>query len=173
MGSRLKELRDLLDMTQADFGRMFELTGEKPGEQVSRWESGKQNPALGTRRRVCGRYGWPLEMLQYGGPRPGSVNLRLTSLRLPNAKGVPQTTSQQPGAGSEATGVVGETRFQHLLRLLREANRLPDRSDLTPEQLRQLELEAEVLAGWTRKVRSFFGRGGPDHRSDAEDQGPK
>ena len=90
-GARIKELRNLLGESQEEFGARW----GRAGKQIGVWENEGQRPRWRTVLFVAAKQGWPSEMFEKDGPRPGvalkrSVNGRTvregTSSPFPSPK---------------------------------------------------------------------------------------
>lgn len=93
VGSRLRELRELLDWTQEDLGR--ELGRSR--QSVLHWETGRGHPPRGRVEELCRRLHWPIEMFAEGGPRPRELLLA----RPGPSEGV--RVDPRPGQGLDPT----------------------------------------------------------------------
>lgn len=126
---------------------LAEYMGDHP-VTISAWRRGRGMPDEETKQKKLAAY----------------LGVRFNWLIL--GEGSPYEEEASSGAHQS------EGHLQRLLRLLREANRLPDESDLSPEELRDLQLQAEILAGWLRKVRQLLGLKDMEQRPGTEEQGP-
>ena len=106
ISERIKDLREVLGMTQAELANLF---GVSAG-QVSSWERAKQKPYLKNLRRVAAQHDWPLEIFMEDGPMPMSA-VSLTSTSTLEAKQVKvarilRTISKASRALSDASGLL-------------------------------------------------------------------
>ena len=70
-GARIRELRDLLEESQATFAERWGRTAKQMGV----WENGKQRPHYSAVQRAAEKNGWPMAIFEKGGPMP-SVALK-------------------------------------------------------------------------------------------------
>ena len=98
-GSRLKELRSVLQWTQEDLAREV----GRRASAVSAWERGDRPAPYAVLRRLADARGWPVEMF-FSGPSPREV---LEERRYPAivAEGVARPTVGSAGGRTEAAVV--------------------------------------------------------------------
>lgn len=69
IATRVRELREALELTQPEFGGLFGVTDQT----VSNWERGNFRPPRSKLEWAASRQGWPVTIFQERGPRPQEV----------------------------------------------------------------------------------------------------
>ena len=123
---RIRSLRDVLGMTQAELANLF---GVSSG-QISSWERGLQKPHKKNLRRVAQEQGWPFEIFTEGGPMPpDAVSLAPNSTsgaKQARVARILKKLSWASGGLSEASRLLAEGATQDAEAVLRRVVRVED-----------------------------------------------
>jgi len=121
--ARIKNLREVLGLTQAALGMMLGVNGS----QVSMWERGEQRPHKKSLNRWAEEQGWPVKIFAEGGPMPlDAVNLDANGTLGVEAAMVLRKIGKASEALSRASGLLADGATEEAKAVLRRTIRVED-----------------------------------------------